>query len=88
MLKSARPGMAVPKAALGAVYMELAKGFASTGEYLYVPDISTLRVCPYAPKHAAVMGWFQEKKPCLSADNKLTIDVPSCPRATLQRVVR
>jgi hypothetical protein len=80
--------MAVPKAGLGVIYLKLAKGFSSTGEYLYVPDISTLRICPYAPKHAAVMGWFQEKQPYLGADNKLTVDVPLCPRATLQCVVR
>ena len=88
MIKSSRPGMGVPKASLGGVYLKLAKGFGSTGEYLYVPDTSTLRICPYAPKHAAVMGWFQEKKPYLGADNELTVGIPLCPRATLLRVVR
>jgi len=88
MIKATRPGMGVPKAALGVIYLKLAKGFPSTGEYLYVPDISTLRICPYAPKHAVVMGWFQEKTPCLKAENVLTIDVPLCPRAMLLRIVR
>jgi hypothetical protein len=88
MIKSTRPGMGIPKASLGAIYLKLAKGFPSTGEYLYVPDISTLRICPYAPKHAVVMGWFQEKMFYLNAKNELTIDVPLCPRATLLRTVR
>ncbi|KAG6819564.1 hypothetical protein H0H93_010694 [Arthromyces matolae] len=88
MLDSPRPGMGISKAALGIVYAGLAEGFVASGEYLCVPDLSSLRICPYSPKHASVMVWLQEKKPYLTADNKLTVDVPLCPRAALQRVVR
>ncbi|KIM47094.1 hypothetical protein M413DRAFT_440624 [Hebeloma cylindrosporum] len=88
MLDSTRPGMGISKAVLGAVFHTLAEGFSSSGEYLCVPDLSSLRICPYSPKHAAVMAWLQEKTPYPSADNKLTVDVQLCPRAILQRIVR
>ena len=87
MVDSTRPGMGIAKAVLGAVFHKLAKGFSSSGEYLCVPDLASLRICPYAPKHAAVMAWLQEKTPYLAADNKLIVDVPLCPRGTLQRIV-
>ncbi|KAG6914567.1 hypothetical protein DXG01_016584 [Tephrocybe rancida] len=87
MLDSPRPGLGISKAALGIVYASFAEGFLATGEYLCVPDLSSLRLCPYSPKHASVMVWLKEKKPYLTFDNKLTVDVPLCPRATLHRIV-
>ncbi|KAG6845088.1 hypothetical protein H0H87_000993 [Tephrocybe sp. NHM501043] len=65
-----------------------APGFAPTGEYLYVPDLSTIRICPYSPGEVVVLGWFHEKTPYPGIDNKLTLNVSLCPRATLQRVVK
>jgi len=73
---------------MGIAYLMVASGFSGSGEYLYVPDLSTLRICPYAPGEAVVMGWFQEKTPYVGADNKLTLDVPLCPRATLRRITQ
>ncbi|KAF8070058.1 hypothetical protein FPV67DRAFT_999376 [Lyophyllum atratum] len=87
LLKSSRPGVGVAKVALGLVYLMTAPGFAPAGEYLYVPDLSTIRICPYSVGEASVMGWFEEKTPYPGADNKLTVDVPLCPRATLRRVL-
>lgn len=78
LLESTRPGIGIPKITMGPAW----------GEYLYVPDLSTMRLCPHAPGEAVVMGWFKEKTPYLGACNQLTFDVPLCPRATLQRVVQ
>jgi len=88
LLESSRAGVGVAKVALGLVYLMTAPGFAPAGEYLYVPDLSTIRICPYAPSEASVMGWFQEKTPYPGADNKLTVEVALCPRATLRRVLK
>ena len=62
----------------------LAPGFGPVGEDLYVPDLSSWRVCTYAPGHASVMGWFQEKIPGPSGE----LAVPLCPRTLLHRLVR
>ncbi|KAF8637221.1 hypothetical protein AX17_002972 [Amanita inopinata Kibby_2008] len=87
LLQTNRPGVGVAKAALGLVFLHTAPGFCSMGEYLHVPDMSTLKVCPYAPGHASVMGWFQEKSPLEGPDGTLSIDVDICPRTVLNRVV-
>ncbi|KAG5636329.1 hypothetical protein H0H81_008413 [Sphagnurus paluster] len=88
LLESSRPGVGVAKVCLGLVYLMSAQGFAPAGEYLYVPDLSTIRLCPYAPGEVSIMGWFQEKTPYPGVDNKLTTDVALCPRATLKRVLK
>ncbi|KAG6897784.1 hypothetical protein C0992_011198 [Termitomyces sp. T32_za158] len=88
LLESSRPGVGIAKAALGLVYLTIAPGFNSSGEYLYVPDLSTIRLCPYALGEVVVFGWFNEKTPYLGLDNRMTLDVSLCPRATLQRVVK
>jgi glutamine synthetase len=80
LLASARPGISLTKASLGLVFLTLAPGFSAAGEYVYAPDLSTLRRCPYAPGHASVMGWFQEK-------NGPSMEVDLCPRTILRRVV-
>lgn len=87
LLKSPRPGVGVAKAAMGLVYLMAADGFSPMGEYLYAPDMSTLRVCPYAPGHASVMGWFQERTPIMVMNGPPTVEVDLCPRTILRRVV-
>ncbi|EPQ54931.1 glutamine synthetase/guanido kinase [Gloeophyllum trabeum ATCC 11539] len=84
LLESPRPGITIGKIVLGLVFLTQAEGFGPVGEYLYVPDMATLRKCPYAPGHASVMGFFQEKE-----QNELgSFSVDLCPRTMLQRVVQ
>ncbi|KAK0191284.1 hypothetical protein F5146DRAFT_1047990 [Armillaria mellea] len=87
MLQSPRPGAAVGKGILGAVNMDFAEGFFFMGEYLYVIDPTTLRLCPYEEGVASVLGWFQEKAPVVGPDGDPTLEVEACPRTTLCRVV-
>lgn len=87
LLKSSRPGIGVPKVTGGFVYLFAAEGFGSVGEYLLVPDLSSLKIAPYAPGHASVMGWFEEKDPFVGPDGQLSVKVPMCPRSTLRDVV-
>lgn len=84
MLKSQRPSVSIAKCVFGLVFISLAPGFSALGEYLYVPDMNTLRLCPYAPGHASVMGYFEEKDPI---GPNSTFTVPICPRTMLKRVV-
>ncbi|TFK86124.1 FLU1-II [Polyporus arcularius HHB13444] len=79
-----RVGVGLAKVALGIVGLSLAEGFGAVGEWLYVPDLSSWRVCTYAPGHAVVMGWFQEKMPAPETG----FDMPLCPRTLLHRLVR
>jgi len=77
------PFVAVTQASLGIVILALAKGFIASGEWAYVADMSSLRICGYAPGHASVMGFFQTKDPSPGA----SLDVPLCPRSALYRAV-
>ncbi|KAF8908595.1 hypothetical protein CPB84DRAFT_1703615 [Gymnopilus junonius] len=86
LLKTSRPGTSLTKASLGLVFVNIAEGFNATGEYLYAIDMSTLRICPYAPGHASVMGWFEEKEPIVGLGHR-SIEVDLCPRTILRRVV-
>ncbi|KAG6828009.1 hypothetical protein H0H92_009701 [Tricholoma furcatifolium] len=88
MLESSRPGVGVAKICLGLVYLMAAPGFSAAGEYLYVPDLSTIRLAPYAPGEVVILGWFHEKTPYPGVDNKLRLDVLLCPRTTLQRILK
>ncbi|KAI0635034.1 FLU1-II [Trametes polyzona] len=81
---NSRAGITLGKIAFGLVGLQVAPGFSGVGEYLYVPDLSSWRVCTYAPGHASVMGWFQEKTPHPSTG--LTVDL--CPRTLLARLER
>lgn len=81
---SSRPGIGLTKASLGLAGLRTAPGFGAVGEYLYVPDLASWRVCTYAPGHAAVMGWFQEKTP----SPQTGLGVSLCPRSILDRIVR
>ena len=58
-----------------------------TGEYLYAIDLKTLRWCPYAPDHASVLGWFEEKFPNPTVERHLALEVDLCPRTILRRAV-
>ncbi|KIJ63865.1 hypothetical protein HYDPIDRAFT_175868 [Hydnomerulius pinastri MD-312] len=87
LLETARPGVAVTKTVFGLVFIRLAPGFSPVGEYLYVVDISSFRLCPYAPGHAVVFGFFQEKVP-VPGPSGPTFVVPLCPRTNLQRLVK
>ncbi|KZP10907.1 glutamine synthetase/guanido kinase [Athelia psychrophila] len=86
LLDSPRPGVAIIKCALGIVYITRADGFSPIGEYIYVIDMKTIRLCPYAPGHASVMGFFQEKAPIQGPDNQPTVSTDLCPRTNLQRI--
>lgn len=83
LCETARPGVCLSKATLGLVGISMAEGFTGTGEYLYAIDLSSFRLCPYAPGHAVVMGWFQEKIPPPSG----ILAAPLCPRTLLKNVV-
>ncbi|EIW55884.1 FLU1-II [Trametes versicolor FP-101664 SS1] len=82
---SSRGGVQIGKIVLGLVGLQHAPGFGAVGEYLYVPDLSSWRVCTYAPGHASVMGWFQEKTPDPQT-GRLAVDL--CPRTLLARLVQ
>lgn len=87
LLNSPRPGISIINVVFGMVFISLAAGFAPIGEYLYAIDMKSIRLCPYAPGHASVMGYFQEKAPVKGPDGRLTLDVQPCPRSTLKRIV-
>jgi hypothetical protein len=66
----------------------MAPGFSGTGEYLYTPDLSSTRLCGYAPGHASIMGWFEEKLPAQgNLGREGALNVPICPRTLLWDVV-
>ncbi|KAJ7454758.1 hypothetical protein FB451DRAFT_1408176 [Mycena latifolia] len=87
LLKSNRPGLTTAKACLGLVYLTMAPGFLPMGEYLYTIDMSTLKPCPFAPGHLAVLGQFEEKTAIPGADGSLTVQVNICPRTLLRRII-
>ena len=84
LLKSERPAISVPTAVFGLINLQMAEGFAPIGEYLYVPDLNTIRICPYAEGHASVFGWFQEKVPPPSG----SLEVELCPRTLLKKLLQ
>jgi len=88
LLGASRPGIAVVKAALGLVGVTLAPGFSAAGEYLYTPDLTSIRLCGYAPGHASLMGWFEEKSPIQKQGEKDAFEVPHCPRGLLRGIVK
>lgn len=84
LLESSRPGVSLTTASFGLVFLALAPGFTGTGEYHYVLDTSSFRLSPYAPGHASVFGFFQNKIP--TPEHGLV--VPYCPRTLLQKIVK
>ncbi|KAI0040196.1 glutamine synthetase/guanido kinase [Auriscalpium vulgare] len=87
ILAAARPGVGITKAVFGLVGIGLVPGFSGTGEYLYVPDMASLRPCGYAPTHASVMGWFEEKTPVNGGAVPAVYRTPLCPRTLLRGIV-
>ncbi|KAK7059078.1 hypothetical protein VNI00_001702 [Paramarasmius palmivorus] len=87
LISSNRPGVNVANVSLGLIYLITPPTFSAIGEYLYAPEIATLRPLPFAPGHFGVLGHFQEKTPYAGPDGALTVDVPLCPRTVLKRVV-
>jgi hypothetical protein len=90
LMSASRPGIGVTKAAFGLVGASLAPGFSGTGEYLYVPDLSSLRPFGVKPSgYMSLMGWFEEKLPSReSAGRRDALKVPLCPRGLLRDVVK
>ncbi|KAJ6468420.1 hypothetical protein C8R45DRAFT_1018695 [Mycena sanguinolenta] len=87
LLQSNRPGVNLTKVCLGLVYLTTAPNFSPIGEYIYTLDTATLKPCPFAPGHWAVLGQFEEKTPILSARGTLSVEVNLCPRTLLRRIV-
>ncbi|KAI9458927.1 glutamine synthetase/guanido kinase [Lactarius psammicola] len=88
LLGASRPGIGTAKAAFGIVGSNrMAPGFSATGEYLYTPDLSSIRICGYAPRHASLMGWFEEKLPIQKHVGKDALEVPLCSRGLLRGIV-
>ncbi|TFY57374.1 hypothetical protein EVJ58_g7058 [Rhodofomes roseus] len=83
LFETARPGVCLSKVTLGLVGVNMAEGFSGTGEHLYVVDLNSFRLSPYAPGHAVLMGWFQEKTPLPNG----SLATPLCPRTLLKNIV-
>ena len=83
-----RNGIQLTKASLGLVYLTLAEGFPVAGEYIYVPDTSTSRRLDFAPGHAGVFGYFQEKEVLATSQAKDSFQAVLCPRALLHRITQ
>lgn len=81
--KLARPSLNFLRFALAFVGSQVADGFSSMDECVQSIDLNSFRVCTYAPGHAVVMAWFQEKIPSPTGD----LAMPLCPRTMLQNVV-
>ncbi|KAH9914329.1 FLU1-II [Fomitopsis serialis] len=81
--KLARPSMTLSPVALAFVGIRFASGFNSMGECLFAIDLNSFRVCTYAPGHAVVSTWLQEKVPSPTG----ALAIPLCPRTMLQKVV-
>ena len=89
LMAAPRPGIGVTKAVFGLIAASLVPGFTGTGEYLYTPDISSVRLCGYAPGHASLMGWFEEKLPAPGNEGKKdALRVPLCPRTMLRDIIK
>ncbi|KAG2008475.1 glutamine synthetase [Coprinopsis cinerea AmutBmut pab1-1] len=83
LLRSERPAISISKAVLGLVGHDLAETFNGTGVWSYLLDLTSLKLCPYARRHASVMGWFHEASPSPARDLGISI----CPRTLLSNVV-
>ncbi|KAJ7746398.1 hypothetical protein B0H16DRAFT_964506 [Mycena metata] len=87
LLKSNRPGVVVAKASLGLIYLMVVPGFLPVGEFLYTLDLATLKPCPFAPGHMAVLGQFEEKTAVPDDTGSLSVKVNLCPRSLLRRIL-
>lgn len=91
LLRSSRPGISLARAVLGLTLgTRIAGGLGDgVGEYQYVFDLKSLRICGYAPGHACVMGYFEVKnsEDELDIDGEPISELPMCPRSALRRIV-
>lgn len=83
LLQSSRPGITLAKVSLGLVFLAVAPGFTGTGSWQYVIDPTSFRLAPYAPGHATVFGYFQEK----TSSPQYGLTVPLCPRWILKQIL-
>ncbi|KAJ3997769.1 hypothetical protein F5050DRAFT_1749579 [Lentinula boryana] len=85
--KSNRPGVNIAKVALGLVDLIIAEGFQPIGEFLYVPDLSSLRILHGVGTTPifGILGRFEEKQP---KGDKKDVEVELCPRTALSRMIR
>ncbi|KAF8637227.1 hypothetical protein AX17_002978 [Amanita inopinata Kibby_2008] len=81
LLQSPRPGIGIPTA------VAVAPSSRHLTECLYIADLSSLRICPYAPGHVSVMGWLQHKSPTKQVNGIVSLGCEICPRALLKRIV-
>ncbi|KAG2355581.1 hypothetical protein BDR07DRAFT_1381418 [Suillus spraguei] len=51
LLASSRPGITIAQCVFGFVINRNASGFGPVGEYLFVVDLASIRLCSYAPGH-------------------------------------
>jgi len=68
---------------LGIVGLKIVSGFSVTGHQLYVADLTSMRLCPYAPGHAMLFGWFQNTQ----AGPEQPLEYDLCPRTLLARQI-
>lgn len=80
-----KPGISIVRAAPGFVFNTSALPNGAVGEAIYRPDLESIARLPYAPSHASVMGWFDDKRP--GRDDLLEKASELCPRGLLKRVV-
>ena len=78
-----RPGVSVVACVLGMVGLTVTNGFSAAGSYLYVADLSSMRLCTFAPGHAMLFGWFQKAN--IGPEQPLEYDL--CPRTLLARQI-
>jgi len=76
-----RPGVTVAGCVLGLVGLSMAKGFSPAGPRRFVADLTSMRLCPYAPGHAMLFGWFQN----FQVDPEEPLEYDLCPRTLLAR---
>ena len=80
---TARPGLCVAYAGLGMIGLRLNELSTGTGEYFYVFDLNSFRLCTFEQGEGLVFGHFQHKVPKPGQD--LAVDI--CPRTVLRRIV-
>ena len=86
--QSQRRGMTIGRVVFGYVAFRTAPGFGPVGDWLWVPDESSLRIVFVEGRNiASVFGWFREKSAMQSVPVS-RIAAPDCPRSLLARVVR
>ena len=80
---SGRPGVSVVGCVLGLVGLRIVDGFSAAGGHLYVADLTSMRLCPYAPGHAMLFGWFQN----IQVGPETPLEYDLCPRTLLSRQI-